>query len=657
MTALLDALARRTRSHRRWTLAAVAAAVALGSAAIATWLVSTPAPDPCAPPTARLAAVWSPARAAAIRAQLVAVDPAQGAARFAKVAAALDTRAEAFSAMHVAACRATRVDGRQPDAVLDRRMQCLDRWLVELDDTAAVIAQATDLPAVDRAAYAAIAMPPVDACGDRAAAGPPLPAGAAERATAIALANRTAEIAVARRADRLEGIERETAELVAAARALGHAPTLVGALVVQVRVLLELSNRAATEPILHELVELAPRVGDDRAEAFAWLHLATVTLLARGKYDDAVALFPSARAAVLRAGDPIDLHAEQLYDEGIVLDRGPTPVQGRAKLREARALLERAGAAAPSSPLAEHLSDVLDETATSYIYTDELDAAIAAYHEAMAQRRAIFDTGSAQEAYVWNNLASALEQAGRLDEALDAAREAVRIRETRVGESVALANSLNTLADAMSELGQSRESLPFYERALRMSQAKRPPGDIRLAPLYLGYAHALAGVRRYDEATRYYGESVALFDKTGAKNLNLPITLTHRGELAALRGRCAEALPDYARAIALVEQLSGPTSSWMVGPLTGQAACLVQGERPGDAIPVLRRALGCKTNAGQKAQLAVAMSWLGRALVESRRDVHGGLAMARTARAALATAPGAADDLAVLDRWLAAHAR
>jgi len=55
--------------------------------------------------------------------------------------------------------------------------------------------------------------------------------------------------------------------------------------------------------------------------------------------------------------------------------------------------------------------------------------------------------------------------------------------------------------------------------------------------------------------------------------------------------------------------------------------------------------------------ITVARGYLGRALVESRRDVAGGLAMARAVRAALVAAPDSVDDLRDLDHWLARHAR
>jgi hypothetical protein len=50
-----------------------------------------------------------------------------------------------------------------------------------------------------------------------------------------------------------------------------------------------------------------------------------------------------------------------------------------------------------------------------------------------------------------------------------------------------------------------------------------------------------------------------------------------------------------------------------------------------------------------------AQYYLGRARVETRRDVSGGLTMVRAARAALAPDPWEADLIRELDAWLAVH--
>ncbi|HEY6179321.1 MAG TPA: serine/threonine-protein kinase, partial [Kofleriaceae bacterium] len=191
--------------RRRALLLSTAAVVA---AAFAGVLSVRSVPEPCAAPSARLAAVWSPARRAGLGSKLASVDPVQGASRFAKIASALDAGAQDWSAMHVEACRATRVEGRQSDTLLDRRMDCLDRWLGELGDTVRVIEQAGDLEAVDRATRAATELSPLAACADVHALSEalPPPIDLARRTRAAELARRAQELDIEQRAGRLDGL-------------------------------------------------------------------------------------------------------------------------------------------------------------------------------------------------------------------------------------------------------------------------------------------------------------------------------------------------------------------------------------------------------------------------------------------------------------------
>jgi len=660
MTTLLDALARRTRTDRRWTIAAITAGIAIGSAVTAAAVVaSRGTPDPCAPPTARLAGVWSPAHGEALRAHLVAVDPALGAIRFSRIAPALDAAAQRWSDMHVAACRATRVDGRQSDSLLDRRMECLDRWLIELGDTVGVIARAAGPAAVDQSVRAATSLSPLDVCGDlQALAAAPPPAGAADRVAAVALANRTREIDVARRAERFDGLAARAADLVAAARVLGHAPTLVDALVAQVSVLRALNQRGATEPILRELVETAARLHDDRTEAFAWIQLVTLLAYSKGKFDEALALVPSAHAAVLRAGDPVDLRTDLLHGRAIIYLYGSRVAEAIPLLKEARRLLEQAGAISLSSPLADRLGDVLQELGVAYQFGDDLDAAIVAARESIERWRAMVGVDSASEAYGWTTLAVVLLRAGKTDEALEAATRSVRLREARLGDSLALALTLVVQASVLDQQGRWDRSVEIYDRALRMSRATMTtPGDLSLADPLIDRGVALAHLGRFDEAVRAYDEAIALFDSTHVETVNLGIAVYNRADVAAQRGRCGDALPDDTRAIALLEKITGPTSYQLLYPLSGKGACLVRLGRPAEAIAVLQQALRCKANAADAFEVARARAYLGRALVETRRDVAGGLAMARAARPEIAASKEGADELHRLDAWLAAHAR
>jgi hypothetical protein len=86
---------------------------------------------------------------------------------------------------------------------------------------------------------------------------------------------------------------------------------------------------------------------------------------------------------------------------------------------------------------------------------------------------------------------------------------------------------------------------------------------------------------------------------------------------------------------------------------------MLSSRRFDDAIARLNRALQLEATPGAAFQVALARAYLGRANVETRRDVVRGLAAVRSARAALAAAadPTNAGTVRELDAWLAAHAR
>ncbi len=206
-------------------------------------------------------------------------------------------------------------------------------------------------------------------------------------------------------------------------------------------------------------------------------------------------------------------------------------------------------------------------------------------------------------------------------------------------------------------MGRWDEALAAHDRALRMSRATMAPTDLNLVHSLINRGDTLVRLRRYDEARSNFDEAIAMFDKNGGENANLAVGLASRGDLAMRRGRCDEAIADHTRAIAVLDKMNDPTFYGLLHPLTGKGSCLVQMGRPADAIPVLERALRCKVGGGEAFEVARAQAYLGRARVATGHDVAGGLAQVRAARPAIAASPEGVEELRMLDRWLATHAR
>jgi len=174
----------------------------------------------------------------------------------------------------------------------------------------------------------------------------------------------------------------------------------------------------------------------------------------------------------------------------------------------------------------------------------------------------------------------------------------------------------------------------------------------------VGRAWALGNLDRYDAARSAYADAIGLFERADASSMNVPIAHFGRGEMLARAGRCDEARADFARAIDGFVAQQGSQSSYLVDPLVGQGRCLVKTGHAAAAIAPLERAAKLKPETEEALYGVRSRVWLGRALVEARRDRPRGLALARAARgelAAAATTPIVRAELAELDRWLAAH--
>jgi tetratricopeptide (TPR) repeat protein len=187
--------------HRRGKQLAVAGGVivAVAAATGVALAARSPAADPCPSPRAELAQAWDAGRGQALAPVLGADAP--------RAVSRLDAYGNAWLAAGVAACRATRVEHRYSDVVLDQRTQCLDRARSRLRILVGELtAPATDSKLTADLAFAAIdTLPDLAGCDDVAAlAAHTPPASPAERtalAAALSQLDRAIELVDLRRPD------------------------------------------------------------------------------------------------------------------------------------------------------------------------------------------------------------------------------------------------------------------------------------------------------------------------------------------------------------------------------------------------------------------------------------------------------------------------
>ena len=655
MTALLADLERALHRRRRYAIGVAAIAIA-GVAVSATFLASRHAPeDPCARSDERLAGVWDAAQRGAARAHVLSIDPNHGPAAFAAIAPVLDAYAEGWRTMARDACRANRITHIDSDTLYDRRTRCLDRRRTELVVVTSTVAAAKNLTRLDSAIAGVSSLTDLAACADAEAllAATPPPEDVAARREVDALTTELDAINTARRAGILDGIEARSTAVIERARKVKYAPTLASALHMRIDIMHDFSNRPASAPLLRELTEVAAAGHDDAEAAWAWAELLTVTAADLRKPEEAIVLIPAARAALARAGDKPTARVNLLYSEGSAYGAvSGHEAEALARYAEAKTVLIAQGAEKPGSTLTHRLGDVVWATARMSLMQHDLDAAIPLYRRSIELWKMAFGPDHPDVAWGWIGLADSLRWSGKTSEALEAYREAIRIRESRLGESPSLADLLVNFTSSLVDAKLLPEAERTIARALKILRAADLPIETAVALMVQGLVLDAQG--KLDETRTSYDAAIAIFEAKAPTDINYPTTIFNRGDLETKRGHCDKALVDYTRALELFSKLLGDQHPNLAFPLTAIGKCHVVLRDPVKAIASLDRALAIP-NVGPPILIGSAKFYRGRAVYESGRDRAKGLAAAKAARAELdALGAEGAPLVAEADEWLKA---
>lgn len=540
MEPLLSELARVRRGRKR-TYLAVGAFAVIAIAIVAAFSVGrsqTAAADPCLAPKDRTDAIWGAPRRGALEAHLVKIDPTFGKQRFALATPVLDAGSARWQELHVETCQQSR-DGRQSDAMLDRRMTCLERALFELDETIKALEAAADGKTLDGATRAATRLPTLDACADTAALADrvPLPANPSQRAELEALARETIDLDVAIRASGTKQLGDRAKQLVDRARALGNPDGLAAALQV-----LATSHRANElfrdeTKVLAEAIVTAAGARDDRLLAELWSRQLEATVNAQSP-DEAKLQLPAAEAANARISAPLELRAMFAAGKARVL----------ATIREAdkaRTLLEpliAEATTAKATTIAMQLKlahAAVSEVSNNWpVLEPEVRALIPAVE-------AMYGKDHPAVGDVRRSLGISLFYQRKFAEAETEMREAIRIGEARLAPSPALARLYFSVGGVLMQLEKIAEGKPYMERALAMARDTMPPDDWRIAQYLIG----LGTVSDDAGAKKNFLEARAILERGPRPNGVLASVLFNLGRLDHEQQKFDAALALYLLAV------------------------------------------------------------------------------------------------------------
>lgn len=142
-------------------------------------------------------------------------------------------------------------------------------------------------------------------------------------------------------------------------------------------------------------------------------------------------------------------------------------------------------------------------------------------------------------------------------DALDAANQALELRQRNAADPLALADSYNSLGVVLTAVGRTDEAKQVLERGLATRRSLSPDEDEVAATLHnLGLAQSAAG--DFDAALKSFAEALALREKRGGKQRSAyQATLAGYGTVLGRAGRTQEAIVVLTENLALVEQLFG----------------------------------------------------------------------------------------------------
>lgn len=550
MEDLLAVLERDPSIVRRRGLA-VAAALALATAAgLGFFEVQRRESLVCQGAPAKLAGVWDAARKEAARVAFLRTGLPNALTTWAGIEQSLDRYAAEWASAYREACEATRVHGEQSEALLDRRMLCLDQRLQEIKAVTDLLSRA-DARVVGDAFPAMGALQGVAECSSREALlqRVPPPRDPRVRSRVAEVRSRMAEARVQQAAGRLGPALAAAVRIERQAATLAYRPLQAEALFLLGDVYENNGDFPRAERTLYEALRAADQSRDDLLRAQAWRKLAYLFGYRMGKFEEGLRMAEQARAALGRTGHNLDFETEILNTEGTILF-----AQGRyaEALQVYQRAMPRAGSLEADDP------GMLSNLGACYWGLGDPERALAAYHKALERTQRRQGDVHPETAAIRMNLGLGLSDLGRFQEAEPELQRALAVREKLLGpDHPDLAESLQALADLWSKTGRAGRGLPLFRRAVAIYEKTLAPDNPTTALARNNLADALRRVHRYDEALAQLQAALASLERSQAPDFYLALILQGIGEIHLARKQ-PEALAYLERAATLLERQGDP---------------------------------------------------------------------------------------------------
>lgn len=314
-------------------------------------------------------------------------------------------------------------------------------------------------------------------------------------------------------------------------------------------------------------------------------------------------------------------HAGDTALGGLVLSNMGLNAQKHGQYDEARSEYARAAAILreAESEQSQEFARVLKNWALLDFETGQLNAALQKNVRVLEIENALPYISAADKAVTLNNHGLVLAALERPAEAEKAYAECIQLTEGRPRLELALAKTLNNLANVEKEEGRFQAASEHAGRALELAQRQTPKQDTTVASVFNSMGLISLRQNRLAEAKASFEKAQALWLVTvGDAHPNYAATLSNLAVVATRQRRHKDAQQLLEKALAIAERRQGPEHPRVASILSNLAVELVSQKRYEEALQNYQRAKEIQERAVGAHTMAVARLWRDMAVTYGR---------------------------------------
>ena len=459
---------------------------------------------------------------------------------------------QTWTAMHTAACRATRVTGEQSEELLDLRIDCLDRCLEKFDALAELFVQA-DSQIVEKSVQAAQSLRPLSRCANRTALSSPIkpPADEKTKREVEKIQKSLARVQALENIGKIQAGLELARELFHNAREVAYEPLVASTQYWLGRIQEKVGDFEAAEKNQSQAYWKALAMGQDRLSAQAANSLINHLGYVQTKFKRAKQWKMNARAVIRRLGTEdvllADWHtsvgslhyAELKYKEALEHHQealeirirlyGQTHPQVAESLNNVGACLDCLGDYTQAIGYYKRALRIRQNTlgpdhpdvGQSLYNLGFVSVEQGAFTQAIlffGQSRSIYERSVGIDHYVLgiihSNLGGVFRKRKEFNLANEHYRESLRILIASLGPDHSdVATCLSLMGSLAEELGQHSLSRSHLTRALNIRQKVFGADHPKTAEAYAGLASLALATDRSEEGEALYNKAISIMEK------------------------------------------------------------------------------------------------------------------------------------------------